>query len=466
MPGNTEHPAGGDAPYALWVRWDNGETSLNQAVVSSTGRGFSTMTHQTKLPAAASNNSTYAVVSGEWSLITWEVSDANNPGAINLFVRLKGPGVDSQAVKVEADYRGDARSVRLVLDASGHARAFWDLPHQDRWGVNGLFNGGTWVPQPDIAWSVSASASANVAPDGQGWYFATPPNGRTKDQWLVKLTAAGGYSSVTRLDDPALGDAVGPRLIHTEGLNGFTTAVLQQMPGASSACLAVRRLVAANLGATQCINVTADSLPNLNYGELVSDASGHALMTWSTGYLDRAVYVSRRNTANTWAAPSKLVDVTGASDTWSRLVGLKAAINSTGQAVVAYGINNGGGAGTLRAQVAQPGGAWSTAQELVSDGAFTRDASVSVNAKGVPGVLQLVSKAGGTDAVTMSTWVNGAWSTTDLRSGIQLAFYNYILLSSVRLAPQGSKGWLAVWDEGNGQGDSQGYREIWAAEYR
>lgn len=469
IPGATTHPVGGEAPFALWVAWENGVTTFSQTVVSSTARGFSTTAHQTQLPAEASSNATHGVVSGNWSLTAWTSSDPTALGVRNLWVRFKGPGVDSLAVQIDPDFSGDARSVRLVLDETGNARVFWDSTSQGLRGVNGRFVGKVWTPLATLNRSVTYPSKALMAPDGQGWLFETIDNGGVNERWFSRLTAAGGLGVATRLDEPSHGaiDAASSLLAYPEGKDGFTVAGLQQVPQASDTCLSVRRFAAGKLEAAQCIKVSGDVLPNTGYGDLAADATGHAVMAWSAGANDRAIYAVRRNAAGAWSAPAKLADVTPASGVFSLLGGIKVAVSPAGQALVVFGARaNLQSVLTLRALTAPAGGAWPVPTELAASGSFNRDVAIAFNAQGVPGILQLMGEASGTDSVTMSTWEGGSWATSYLRSGTHLAFINHVLLSIPRLAPQGAKGWLAFWDEGHGPGDSDGYREIWGAEYR
>lgn len=470
-PGNTYQPVGGEPPYALWLmQGSDNSVTLNETVASRSSRGFSTVTHMSNLPSVAHNNSTAAVKAGHWSMLAWTEwdSSAATPTQLsvrNLFLRLKGDTFDSGPVKVSSNLSGSLWNAKLVLDATGRARAYWD--EDNRLGVNGQFVNGVWTPLPDLGESISVTQRYLVAPDGQGKLFYNRYLNGLPQHYFRRISAANGLGPEVRLDDPAQGLALAQRVASAEGPQGFTTATFQQVANASSGCLAVRRMVAGSLQAPLCIPVSGDALPNRNHVSLASDVSGHAVLVWSTGPQDQALYVSRRDTAGVWSTPALLAHVTVGSPDFSSLSGVRTAISPSGQALVIFRASDDFYLpSTTRALVGTVDGRWSAVAKLALSGMTNRDVALAFNAQGVPGVLQLMAESRDTDAVMMSTWTGGQWKSELLRSGIQLAFYNEVQLSTVRLAPQGTTGWLALWDEGHGRTTTTGYRELWAAEYR
>ncbi|RZI79182.1 MAG: hypothetical protein EOP38_26010 [Rubrivivax sp.] len=467
-PGNTYQPLGGEPAYGLWLRKAVDNTvSLERTVASSMGRGLSSSVRMANLPSRANSNATVAVVAGAWSLVAWtEYDPANAPGDSNLFLRLTGTGFDSGSVKVSSAFRRSGWDVTLIIDESGRARAFWD--EDSRPGVNGVFANGQWVVQPDVG-DIRLDAGRHLtSPDGQGWRFYTRFSAGVVRHTMRRLSAEHGFGPEVRVDDPAQGSPVGYREASGQDGENFTTVAFQQVSGAQTGCLAVRRMLAGVLQASDCIEVSGETMPNHNFFDLTTDPSGHALLTWSTGVKDRALYGARRGVNGLWSSPVKLTDLTLASNAaYSWLSGVLSRIDSNGRALVALRLNNQAwGAPTIRALIGLEDGSWSNPVELAQLGMSSRDMSVAFNGQGVPGVLQLVAQLDGSAAVMMSTWSNGGWQSQILRSGTQLSYINGVPLYTLRLTPQGSNGWLALWDEGLGYNDSTGYRELWAAEYR
>lgn len=453
-PGNTYQPIGGEVPYAFWLGSTGANQALNVASPASSSRGMTTTQLMDSLPMAVSSNTTIAVRAGSWSMLTW--TESTGTMWQNLFVRVKGPSFDSGAVQVSSQFLGSAWDVRLVLDAAGNARAYWD--EDSRLGANGRFSAGAWVPQADVGDSLAYLQRYLVGPDGQGWLFGSIDGGANHE--VRRITAAGGLGGSQILSGP--GALSSQRLASAEGPTNFLTVAYQSSGGN---CFLIRRMVNEVLQPELCLAVDGASQPNQNYVSLASDASGRAVLVWSVGVNDQALYVARRSLAGVWSEPTKLVDLPTDS-IWSLLSGLKTAMGLGGQALVVYRAQATSlSAGTVWALVAQDGGAWSAARELRVDAGENRVAAIAINAAGVPGVLQLTTQ-GVSASVLMSTWDGDAWTTRALRSNTQLSYLNSTLLSSARLAPAGTHGWLAVWDEGDGLGSSDGYREVWAAEYR
>jgi hypothetical protein len=99
-----------------------------------------------------------------------------------------------------------------------------------------------------------------------------------------------------------------------------------------------------------------------------------------------------------------------------------------------------------------------------------RMVAVAFNTRGVPGVLQMTltgtpQTGGNRWSIVMSSWVDGQWLTRTVAANIQPAYYNTIPVGLMRLAPSLDGGWLALWDQGKGPGDTTGYRELWAGQF-
>lgn len=479
FPGNTYQPIGGEPPYALWLsNLVDGKVSLNQTVAAHGARGLSTTSLQSELPREAQSNATVAVTSGAWSLIAWTESSVwtSSYGGAGLYVRLKGPDMDSGAIQISSTFQGTGWEVSLALDANGNARAYWDEKYQSgvpfRFGVNGRFEGGRWVQQSDTGISLSGRQRYLVGPDGQGWVFTAPfVDGAYKHE-LRRLTAVGGLGEVVRLDETgsAWGASNGFRLASAEGDASFTTVGYQQT-SEGIGCLTVRRMVNGVLKGTECIVAAAEGRPNLNYLALASAPTGQASLVWSVGTQDSALYVARRTANGGWSPAAKLVDLPRPGGS-SSLSGLKMEMGPTGDTLVVYRAHlMEFDVAKVYAMVAKDGSIWSEPAPLAYSEHSNFEVALAFNGQGLPGVLQLTigylpSTRTYPSAVLMSTWVNGKWVSTPLATDIRLAYINSTPLSQVRLAPQGDSGWLAMWDQGNGPGDESGYRELWLSEYR
>lgn len=443
-PGNTYQPIGGDAGYALWIGGPSSNRTLNISHPDSLQRGFATRLLMDGLPSAAANNATIAVVSGEWSMITW--TESTFPGT-SLYVRLKGSAFDTGAVLVSTQMQGAAWDVRLAVDQAGNARAIWD--ESGRQGVNGRFVAGVWVPEADLGFSLTYLQRYLVGPDGQGWLFRNANGGFTDE--VIRFTASGGVGAPQTLGLSS--GASARRVASAEGPDGFQTATYLYPS------FLIRRMVNGVLQPETSVIAQGTAATNSNYVSFDSDDSGRAVLAWGAGVNDNTVYAARRSAAGVWSAPTRLAELSSGASL-SPLSGLMAEMGPQGQALVVYR----GQGGTLRAVYAEDGGAWSAPVELARSGYQSRSVAIEFNAQGVPGVLQLIN--GPTDAgVLMSTWRNGAWTTESLRSGTQLVYIYSTFASTVRLAAHGANGWLAIWDEGLGPG-SLGNRDVWLAEYR
>ena len=452
--------------FALWLGREADSSISLKRTTALANRGFSSSALMSNLPSRSNSNASSAMVAGAWSIVAWSAFDSS-PGTSwfeTLYVRVQGPGFDSGVVALTHDFESFS-SMRMVLDASGQARVYWNETHRS--GVNVRLVNGTWVPQADLGNVMSAVQQAIVDPGGQGWLFLSFPQDGGSGHYVRAVTAADGLGPEIRLDDPAQGDLVSRRISGAEGTGGFTTVSIQSLSGATSSCLAVRRMVANVLQAPQCIMVSGDEVPNQEYVSVAAHPSGHAVLVWSAGVRDKALYASRRNAAGTWSAAAKLVDVTPASAHFSLLAGLRTSIGPSGQALVIYRASDTvTSPWVVRALLASAGGDWSAPVSLVRGAGWgNAEAALSFDARGTPGVLQLMGRSGGMAEVTLSTWVNGAWTTDVLRSNTRLAYINSVLLSRVRLMPRGNAGWVALWNEGEGPGSS-GYRELWASDYR
>ena len=466
-PGNTYEPIGGEQPFALWLGGEGPGSALHKTVVVPGARGFTTTLLQPDLPNNARGNTTIAVTAGDWSMVAWtgQRTEVSAPYSQELLVRLKGPGVDSGPVLLSTAFAGSAWDTRLVLDATGAARVYWNEP--DRSGVNGRFEAGRWFPQPDTGVWLLPLQRYLVGPDGQGWVFFSTGTGATQQHLARRLTATAGLGPAVRLDEAGWSPPSAQRVASAEDATSFTTVAYQGAQG----CLAVRRMVNSVLRPTQCVMATGDALPNLNYVSLSTAPSGQAVLVWSTGTDDRALYAARRAANGAWGLPEKLADLP-ISSSYSLLSGLRTAMGPAGQALVVYRAPaSSAGLSKSYAMVAEDGKPWSAKTELAYADHANAQAALAFNSEGVAGVLQLtINYNRSTDryssAVLMSTWRDGRWTSTAVASGIQLAYINGTPLSQVRLAPLGKGGWVAVWDEGKGPGDSSGFREIHMGEYR
>lgn len=461
-PGNTGSAVGGQPAYAVWIDKNPGEatSTVRQASAAPNIRGVTKTVAITGLPDPARSNATVVMKAGSWTLLLWTDSDASNEfGLSNLNVRLTGNGFDSGNYKLTSRFTGSAWDVRAPINESGQVRIFWDEP--GRPGVNGRVVNGAWEFQPDTNVSLVQLQRHLVGADGQGrLFFARQIDGKPASV-MRALTAAGGLGPEVRIDEPELGEPNYGRDVSEEGLQGFTTVGFHKVD-ADTGCFAMRRLVDGVLQAGQCITVTGDAMPNEEHVSLATNVQGHGVLVWSTGLRDTALYASRRNAAGVWSAPIKLANVTAPGENFTWLWGIKTAVSPTGQALVIYKAQSAGlSPATVRAFVAPASGNWPAATELSQGFMGNYEAALGFNAAGVPGVLQMV-RTGDTDAVMMSTWRNGVWSTHMLRSGVHFPKVSGILRSILRLTPQGTAGWLAMWCEAT---ESDGY-QFWVGEYR
>jgi hypothetical protein len=478
FPGNTYQPIGGEYPYATWLGPDaTSGQALYRADAGSAGLIGSTV--QAGLPDQVSNNTTLAVTAGAWSMVVWARYGTVQDGA-GLYVRLKGPAYDSGAVRVSDSARVTPWDTRPVIDAQGHARLYWDDTFDNmptRLGRNVVFVGGRWVEQKDLDQRVQlAYQRLLVAPSGEGWWLMPEFKSDHFEHRAYRITAIDGLGASLRLDQTGSewAGANGQLLGSADGnsANDLTAAMLQASADGSQHCLLVRRVVAGALKPADCIPASGEALPNGKYLSLATAPTGQGVLVWSTGPDNNALYVARRDAAGVWGAPAKLTDLPSSSS-WDVLSGLTSTMGPQGQALVVWRESPFGGLSKAHARTAVAGGNWSVDTVLIPNSPTdveNRMVAVAFNTRGVPGVLQMTltgtpQTGGNRWSIVMSSWVDGQWLTRTVAANIQPAYYNTIPVGLMRLAPSLDGGWLALWDQGKGPGDTTGYRELWAGQF-
>jgi len=479
-PAPTAQPIGGEPTSSLWLRLSNGMTTLMRSQASASARGLASTTVQGGLSVRASSNDTVAVVAGDHSMVVWTetIGNAISADGPGLYAQVSGPGISTGPRLISGSYSGDARSTTPVIDASGNARIYWDESGQP--GLNKRLISSNWVTQAATGLSLSAQVPRRLSgPDGQGWVmFGQAALGSVQHQ-ARPLTAANGLGASARLDEPTgnWSSLSALRLASPEANNGFTTVGFQFATGNPDGSFIIRRAVNGVVqGSTLTLAAPGNAQPNGRYTALATSAGGQAVLAWSTGTNteDTAIYVARRSAAGVWGSASLLVSLPASSDGNSLLDGLNANMGPNGQAMVSYEARSATGAlPRIHALVANDGAVWSADTTLTYSGYAVQavvGAVTAFNAAGTPGVLQLVNTTAQGDfypvTVLMSTWANNRWTSTALATDIELPYIGNTLLGQIRLAPSGSNGWLALWDQGRGPGDSLGYRELWASEFR
>ncbi len=477
-PAPTPQPVGGEPSTSLWLRLNNGQTTLMRSQASGNARGVASTTVQGGLPTLANGNATVAVVAGEHSMVVWtetsgNATSADGPG---LYAQVFGPGTDTGPRLISGTFTGDARDTLPVIDASGNARIYWDEGGQP--GFNKQLINRNWVTGSTSGLPLGSQLQRRLSgPDGQGWLFTTAVNGSGQVLHQVgRVTAANGLGGFTNVEAPnaRLSQL---RLASPDINNGYTTATLLYPAGGGDGSFVIRRAINGVVqGTSSTVNAPGAAQPNLRYTALATSAGGQALLVWSTGTgnVDSALYAARRSATGVWSTASLLVTLPAPSDGNSLLDGLNANLGPNGQAMVAYRARSATGAlPRIHALVANDDAAWSADTTLTYSGYTIQEptlATTAFNAAGTPGVLQVINTTAQGNffpvTVLMSTWANNRWTSTPLATDVELPYINSVMLGQIRLAPQGSNGWLALWDQGNGPGDSLGYRELWASEFR